>query len=208
MGKRLVVVMTRGGQGRVVIDTCIAAGYEVTGILDDSPDTPPQHNGVPVLGRPGDWRSMADGTGFALALGQRERIELGSKMLAAGRALPAIVHPSAVISPSAALSAGSIVMSNCTVNANASLGQFVIVNANCSVDHDCVLELASQLGPGVIFPGSVHVGEGAFVGAGAVCLPRKRIGAWAVVGAGAVVTRDIPDGATAAGNPARVIAVP
>ena len=39
---RNVVVMGRGGQGRVVMDTVIAAGHDVTGILDDSPEPPAQ----------------------------------------------------------------------------------------------------------------------------------------------------------------------
>jgi acetyltransferase-like isoleucine patch superfamily enzyme len=43
----------------------------------------------------------------------------------------------------------------------------------------------------------------AAVGTGAVILPGVTIGVEAVVGAGAVVTRDVPDGATVVGNPAR-----
>jgi UDP-2-acetamido-3-amino-2,3-dideoxy-glucuronate N-acetyltransferase len=49
------------------------------------------------------------------------------------------------------------------------------------------------------------VREGASIGAGAVVLPGVTIGRWAMVGAGAVVTRDLPDHALAAGNPARAI---
>jgi len=47
------------------------------------------------------------------------------------------------------------------------------------------------------------VERGAAIGSGAVILAGLRIGARALVGAGAVVTRDVPPGATVAGNPAR-----
>jgi acetyltransferase-like isoleucine patch superfamily enzyme len=49
------------------------------------------------------------------------------------------------------------------------------------------------------------VGRGASVGTGATILGGISIGAGATVGAGAVVTRDVPPGATVAGNPARII---
>jgi acetyltransferase-like isoleucine patch superfamily enzyme len=48
---------------------------------------------------------------------------------------------------------------------------------------------------------------GCSVGAGAVILPGVRIGRRAVVGAGAVVTKDVPDGATVVGNPARILEI-
>ena len=49
------------------------------------------------------------------------------------------------------------------------------------------------------------VGRGASVGSGATILCGVAIGEYAIVGAGAVVTRDVPAGATVAGNPARVL---
>ena len=51
----------------------------------------------------------------------------------------------------------------------------------------------------------VHIGEAAWIGAGATILPGVRIGRHAVVGAGAIVTKDVPDYAVAVGNPARII---
>lgn len=50
------------------------------------------------------------------------------------------------------------------------------------------------------------VQRGASIGSGVTILCGLTIGAGATVGAGAVVTQDVPDGATVAGNPARVIA--
>lgn len=49
------------------------------------------------------------------------------------------------------------------------------------------------------------VKDGAAIGAGATILPGITIGRDALVGAGAVVTRDVPDGATVVGNPAKII---
>ena len=51
----------------------------------------------------------------------------------------------------------------------------------------------------------VTIGEGAAVGARAVCVAPVRIGRWASVGAGSVVTRDVPDHALVVGAPARRI---
>lgn len=53
----------------------------------------------------------------------------------------------------------------------------------------------------------VEIGEGAFLGYGAVILPNVRIGKRAVIGANSVVTSDIPDFAIAAGAPAKVMRI-
>lgn len=54
-------------------------------------------------------------------------------------------------------------------------------------------------------PVGVTIGQGASVGARAVCVAPVRVGAWATVAAGAVVTKDVPDFALVAGVPARRI---
>ncbi len=52
-------------------------------------------------------------------------------------------------------------------------------------------------------PVGVLVGEGASIGARAVCVAPVRVGRWALVAAGAVVVRDVPDFALVVGVPAR-----
>jgi maltose O-acetyltransferase len=51
----------------------------------------------------------------------------------------------------------------------------------------------------------IDIGSDVWVGAGALVLPGVRIGSRSVIGAGSVVTRDIPEGVFAAGNPCRVV---
>ena len=51
----------------------------------------------------------------------------------------------------------------------------------------------------------IHIGNGVWIGAGAVILPGVTIGDHSVIGAGSVVTKDIPAGVVAVGNPCRVM---
>jgi acetyltransferase-like isoleucine patch superfamily enzyme len=51
----------------------------------------------------------------------------------------------------------------------------------------------------------VTIGKNCFIGARAIILKGVIIGDGAVIGAGAVVTRNVPESATAAGNPVRVV---
>ena len=53
--------------------------------------------------------------------------------------------------------------------------------------------------------GKITIGDNTFIGANATVLPGNRIGSNVIIGAGSVVTKDIPDGMVAAGNPARIL---
>lgn len=51
----------------------------------------------------------------------------------------------------------------------------------------------------------VHIGKGAWIGAGSTILPGVTVGDYAIVGAGSIVTKDVPPYAVAVGSPAKVI---
>jgi sugar O-acyltransferase (sialic acid O-acetyltransferase NeuD family) len=200
----LILLQGRGGQGRVVLDALLAGGGRVAGILDDSQQG--VLHGVPILGQPAEWTRYRDEARFVVAMGDtRMRLDLGRAILEAGAEVVSVLHPGAYVSPLAQVGRGVSVLHAATVHIDSRIGDFCIVNANASLNHDNVLGDGVSIGPGVTFPGGVTVGEGASIGAGAVVLPGRSIGAWAVVGAGAVVTKDVPDGATVAGNPARIV---
>ncbi len=200
----LILVTGRGGEGRDVLDACRAAGFTMGGVLIAGGGESGDVNGVPVLGAAEDWEAHLGGEGWVLAVDSAARRRLGEALLARGERLPPIVHPHGWLSPCATVGAGSVLMPGVVVSANATIGRFCIVNANCTLDHDNRLEDGVHLSPGVTFPGGVICLEEAFVGAAVVALPRITIGRRALVGAGSVVTRDVPDDATVAGNPARI----
>jgi maltose O-acetyltransferase len=112
----------------------------------------------------------------------------------------------------------------CDYGANIELGERVYFNFNCVVLDVCPVHIGSftLFGPAVQVYTPVHpldaalrrrqefgrpveIGPDVWVGGGAIILPGVRIGARAVIGAGSVVTRDIPEGVFAAGNPCRIV---
>jgi maltose O-acetyltransferase len=112
----------------------------------------------------------------------------------------------------------------CDYGINIRLGTRVFFNFNCVVLDVCEVRIGDHtlLGPGVQiltplhpldhelrrkqeFGKPIEIGSDVWVGGGALILAGVRIGSRAVIGAGSVVTRDIPEGAFAAGNPCRII---
>ena len=118
----------------------------------------------------------------------------------------ALLHPSAMISPSCHVGNGTVIYHGSIVQAGTRIGKHAIINTSANIDHDNLIGDFAHVSPGATLCGGIRVGIGSFIGAGAIVLPGIQIGAWAIVGAGAVVTRDVPYGATVVGTPARVIA--
>lgn len=109
------------------------------------------------------------------------------------------------------------IWSNSVIDYGCRIGDGVKIHTNIYVAQFTVIEEGAFLAPGVaiandLYPGSdasadvmrgPHIEAGAQIGVGATLLPYVRIGAGAIIGSGAVVSRDIPAGTVAYGNPAR-----
>jgi serine acetyltransferase len=79
----------------------------------------------------------------------------------------------------------------------------VLIGANVTVSHDCVIQDFVCLGPGVDLAGTVCVGEGACFQVGSLVMPNIRIGKWTTIGPRSAVIRDVPDRVAVDGTPAR-----
>jgi maltose O-acetyltransferase len=112
----------------------------------------------------------------------------------------------------------------CDYGSNIELGQRVFFNFNCVVLDVCRIRIGdfTLFGPAVQIYTPLHplnaelrrkeeygkpidIGSDVWVGGGAIILPGVTIGSRTVIGAGSVVTRDVPEGVFAAGNPCRVV---
>lgn len=88
---------------------------------------------------------------------------------------------------------------------NIYIGSQTMIGPNVTIataGHPILPELRER---GLQYNADVHIGRNCWIGAGAVILPGVTIGDGTVIGAGSVVTRDIPEGCVAVGNPCRVL---
>lgn len=201
----MLIIVGGGGHARVVLDSARSSGHGEVLVCD------PRVAGTTLDGAPvarTDELALAAEFGararFVVAIGDPGiREALTRKLAAAGVRWATIVHGSAIVSPSAALGAGSVVLPRAVVNAGASIGAAAIVNTGAVIEHDVAVGEGTHIAPGVVITGGVTIGAWSFVGANATVLPGVRIGDRAVVGAGSVVTKPVSNGATVVGAPAR-----
>ncbi len=201
-----LLIIGAGGHAKVVIDVARAAGFKPIASLD--PAAVGGHcNGVDILGNDDLAPEVfAGGTrAAAVAIGDnRLRCRIAERLRGIGFTFPTLVHPSAVVSGSAKIGIGTVVMANAVVNADSSVGDFVIINSGAVVEHDCVIGRGAHVAPGTRLGGNVLVGHCALMGIGSTARPGSVIGDNAVIGAGSTVIADIPADCIATGSPARL----
>lgn len=197
-----LVVYGAGGHGQVVAEAAAAAGWRVVGFVDDKA-VPNPESAWPLL-PPGS--PQLDNAVFIVAVGDNlVRQQLADHLRQAHRPQCTVTHPTAYLSPSAHLGIGSFVGPKAVVHTQARIAAGSIINTSATVEHHCTVGEFAHIAPGATLAGNVTVGSMTLVGLNATILPGVRIGSRCTVGAGAVVTRDLPDGTTAIGNPAHEI---
>lgn len=204
-------VIGGGGHGRVIVECLMLEGQYsplmvVDPLLDRAlmPDLPVVDDFEAVL--------QAGVRSFVIGVGGRGgnpvRSRLFAEAVAAGLSPVSSVHPSAVVSPSAEIGAGSVVLAGAVVGVGARVGVNSIINTGARVDHDCLLGENVHVAPGAVICGGVQIGAGTHVGPAAVIVERLTVGPGAVVGAGSVVLREVDPGLRVAGTPSRPIGRP
>ncbi len=203
---RFMYLYGAGGHSKVITDILQSLGIAVIGVFDDQPA------GAKLKSMAIDSGIRIQGEGFPeldapliISVGDNaRRAELAGMINATyGQA----IHGTAIISAKAVIGVGTVILQGAIVQSSAQVGKHVLVNTAASIDHDNVIGDYAHISPHATLCGHVQVGEGTHIGAGAIVIPSIRIGRWCSIGAGAVVIRDIPDFATAVGNPARVIKI-
>ena len=193
----MVILYGAGGHATVVRETLSRSKTKVRGLFDDAPKGK-KFLRLPVFGKY-DPKKFGRDKVIVTVGDNKSRKQVAMRVR---HAFAKSIDPSAVVSGSASIGDGTMVLHGSIVQAQSEIGRHVIVNTGARIDHDCVIGDFAHIAPGAILCGRVTVGEGSLVGAGSVVLPGISIGKWATIGAGSVVIRDVPDGAVVAGNPA------
>ena len=188
-----VIIIGASGHGRVVADIVRSNGDVVVGFLDDDMSKN-------VLGRI-DSYSQYDDVQFVIAIGNTEhRIHISETLDCNWYTA---IHPSAVISPSVTIGAGTVIMPNAVVNVNARVGKHCIINTAAVIEHDNIIGDYSHISVGAKLGGTVSVGKRSWVGIGSTVSNNVSICDDTIIGAGAVVVKNINTSGIYIGVPAK-----
>jgi acetyltransferase EpsM len=203
-----IVVIGHGGHSKVIADMILSdQENDIVGYLDDKYDdvglvesiySGPISFATQLVEQFNDLK-------FVIAIGDNKvRQSIVQKLNLPDENYVSVIHKSAVISLSAKIDFGTVVMPHSVINADTRIGVHSIINTGSVIEHDCIIGDYSHVCPGTTLTGTVQIGEGGFIGAGATIIPNITVGDWAIVGAGATVITDIPPHCTAVGIPAKI----
>lgn len=205
MSKKDLIIIGASGHGKVVAEIAELTGqYNNIYFMDDFSEKKIFH-GYKNLGsakRIDQYKNKAD---FFVAIGdnavRRDKLDA---LIKEDYSIPTIIHPDAVISNTACIDKGTVVIAGAIINASSKIGIGCIINTKASIDHDCKLENYVHISPGVTVAGNVSIGEGCWIGAGGTISNNLTITEDTIVGAGALVVSNIYESGIYIGVPAKI----
>lgn len=169
--RKKLLILGAGGHGKVVREVAVsmlnADGnhmYETVDFLDDVANI--------AVGKIADlenFKNHYDSVFCGIGNNEirKQLLEMAEKM---GFTIPFLIHPSAYVSPTAKIEAGTVIEPNAIVNTNAVIRRGCIVSAGAIVDHDAVVGAFSHVNIGAIVKASARVDSGRKLEAGEVVL--------------------------------------
>lgn len=206
-----VILWGGTGQAKLVRPIIEYYGSKIIAVFDDTVGLKSPFKDISIYYGWQEFKKWLKGKkreeiGFCVAVGNphgRVRINFHQLLKKEGLKPISLMHSTAYISDNAVIGEGAQILAGAIIAPEVRIGKQCIINANASIDHECVLKDGVEIGPGATLCGRVKLDVNVWIGAGATILPRIAIGADSIVGAGAVVTKDLSPGMIVAGVPAK-----
>lgn len=149
------------------------------------------------------FQSIDDG--FALGTGNPAiRRMMFEKFIRIGGRPVTVQSPNSIIGKhQIEIGEGCCILTNSVIESTVRIGRGSLINLNVIITHGTSIGAFCEVSPGVQLLGNARIGNQVFIGAGAILLPGVSIGDSAVIGAGAVVNKDVQNGVTVKGIPAK-----
>ncbi|MBQ9254232.1 MAG: acetyltransferase [Bacteroidales bacterium] len=208
-----IAIFGVGGFGREVLALIkdinkVTPTWNIVGFFDDGYEKGVMVNGYPNLGKTDDLNQWDKPLSLAISIGSPViKKKILNKIYNPQIEYPTLIHPSVWIGEKefVEIGKGCIICAGVMITTNVQIKDFVILNLQCTVGHDTVINEYASFMPSVNISGEVNIGEGVYVGTGAKIINQQEIGEYTIVGAGAVVTKTLPEHCTVVGVPAKPI---
>jgi len=178
---------------------------QVDNINADTPDV--LYDQFPVLK---SWEALekhfqCNSCEFAIGVGgARTRKFLAEKVISLGGKLSSIVSNHALIGEFGnKIGLGVCILSHAVITGDVDIGEGSLINKAVIISHDAKIGNYCEISPGAKILGRTTIGDRTEIGTNAVVLPDVIIGTDCKVGAGAVVTKNVSNGLTVVGVPAK-----
>jgi sugar O-acyltransferase (sialic acid O-acetyltransferase NeuD family) len=198
MSSRKVVLIGAGGHAKACIEIIEMTGeFSVAEIVGQVAEVDLSIFGYKIKHTDADLALLRNKYDYAfIGIGQihnpEPRKELYSKLLNLGYQLPTIISKHAIVSSSAKIGAGSIVMNGAILNADCKVGKNAIINSAALIEHDVVVGDDCHVSTRVTINGSSKIGKETFLGSGTVIRNEIEIGENSFIGMGSVITESLP----------------
>lgn len=165
-----LLILGAGEFGEMIRETADLLGYDEIVFLDDS------SKDNAVIGKCCDYKRFLQQYDTAVAaLGNNNmRLYWTEQLQEAGYQVPAIIHPSAVVSKSARIGSGTFVMQNAVINTNTVIEHGVLINSGAVVDHDSYIGAGAHIGLNSVVKANCNIAIRQKVEAGEVIFSTRR----------------------------------
>lgn len=203
---RPLMLIGGGGHCQSVIEVAESCGRTIRGILDVPTEVGKEVLGYPVIGTDDEIANYADSCEFVITVGfikdSSLRVKLYNRALENGGKLATLVASTAYVSRHARLGQGTVVMHHAFVNAGAEVGENVILNTCCNIEHGVHIGSQCHVSTGVMVNGDCRIGDNCFIGSQSVLANGVSVCNDVLVGAGSFVRKSIIRPGVYSGNPA------
>jgi sugar O-acyltransferase (sialic acid O-acetyltransferase NeuD family) len=205
MAKKLIIIGAGNVGGYISYNIDDLGDYEVLGFLDDNAEKHGKYYyGKEVLGPLSSIDEYIDDDlcvviSIANPVAKRKAADM---LTSKGVEFPNFISDKVWISKQVVLGKGIILYPGVSINYETEVQDFVIMNMNCAIGHNCTVSKYSSLAPGVNFAGFTSVGEGTDIGIGASTRQGVKVGNNCIIGGQSMLIKDIQDNTRVKGIPA------
>lgn len=205
-----IIIVGAGGCAREIYywtnDTFSKENYKIKGFLSyKQKDLEGYNIKVGIIGDDDNYK-IEKNDRFIIAIGDIDiKKRAVNRLKKRGAKFISLIHPTALIIPTAKIGEGVVICPYCLISDNVQLGDFVMTNTYSSCGHDVQVGKYCILSPYVALNGFVKLENEVFVGTHATVIPYKKVGFQAKISANSVVMRNVPSKCMVFGVPGKAI---